>query len=1411
MVEQHHVDVTLCNQSLALNVAGETPSGGSARHWIMHNGLFDEHELNRLEILTDKCITLVASTQGAYTGNNATLTPIANIDLAHNHSLILTSSVTELNECLQRYITCKNKAPATTSAIIIKPKRLTQHAFTELFRHMTLLREYPINTCHIMGTPNSKAIQAWLDRPTELKAGKLIDSSSQLTLTGTQSCLDFIGTFAGQKGRIKVDTGASDSFISTDFVSKAKLATTPCNRAVALADGKTVQARATCCVRMQLEKHTDVVPLYVLQLGAEYDVILGVNWLRKHSVVLDFETNTLTIKNGTRSFTAKPPPTTATDVLSPGGGELLPIEKLTLSALQVKKAARKGKQMYLAYVTKLPASNDSNPANNTVTTTVTSSPPLQPRAEGLLPEVKLKTILEKYKQVFEDMPGGNIKRPGITPMTIQLEPGKSPPVGITYRLSQPEYLECERLIKEGLEKGLIEPSSSPFGAPVLFVPKPRGAGIRMCCDYRALNKITIKNSYPLPRIDDLLDRLKGATIFSAIDLQSGYNQLYIHPDDCHKTAFRSPFGLYQWRVVPFGLTNAPAYFARAMQQMFGDLIGKCVFVYLDDILVFSKSPEEHEQHLDLVLARLQQYQLYARLPKCHFNMPEVEYLGHVVGREGIKVDQRKIQIIKDWPTPKTQNELRSFLGLANYFRRFIHAYSTIARPLHALTGSTVKWHSSSWTGACQQAFDTLKSKLITAPILSMPDFTKPFEVIADASLHAIGAILLQDGKPIAFESRKLSPAESNYDTTEREMVAVIHALTVWRCYLDGMQFTIYSDHEPLKYLRTKPSLTPRQVRWSQFMERFNYTWEFRAGKLNAADPLSRATHAPYTGSPNTHTVTHLAAVSRKLCKKTHTQDKIVYPPPPPLIGKDKEADWLMTVQAAYKQDEQLVSLQKKNKLQLKGEYYYHGDMLYIPKALRTKCLEEMHDTPLSGHKGITKTMESLSRLYWWPGITADATQYVKSCLLCQRNKASTQKPGGLLQPLPVPNDTWSEVTMDFIVGLPCTPRGFDAIMVMCDRLSKMVKFALCHTTTDAPAAARLFRDHVICNHGTPEIIISDRDTRFTSQFWHNLTEQLGCKLKLSTAFHPQTDGQTERANRVLEEYLRHYINPHQSDWDEWLPLAEFAYNNSHHEAIGTTPFYMNYGKHPRLPSGPSKPARFPAVTAFVKSIQDIVSQAKTRLQAARDRAKHYADKQRRDFTLQQGQRVLLSTKFIQLKVPGANKLLPKYIGPFNVKDVLSEVSYRLELPECMKCHNVFHLSLLKPYVADPNNRFQPPPPPFEFNEEEGLWYEIEGILAHKVTKLGNQRIMQYLVSFKGYGAEHNKWCDASGVTKAAKDEYHARTNTSPNVSRYAVKATKTTTKRRHVQHTTPTTPTPTTTPPGRTTRSGRIVKRVRFT
>jgi hypothetical protein len=551
---------------------------------------------------------------------------------------------------------------------------------------------------------------------------------------------------------------------------------------------------------------------------------------------------------------------------------------------------------------------------------------------------------------------------------------------------------------------------------------------------------------------------------------------------------------------------------------------------------------------------------------------------------------------------------------------------------------------------------------------------------------------------------------------------------------------------------------------------------------------------------------HLATISKS--------SKVSYPPPPP-TAEEKQQDWIASIQASYSADAELAKLQKRKLLVFNNDgLYYHTkkqESIYLPKALRLQCLEELHDTPYSGHKGTAKTMAAVTRLYWWPGITKDIAKYVRACILCQRNKASNSKPAGLLQPLPVPDDRWSEVTMDFITGFPCTPRGYDAVMVICDRLTKMVRFAPCTKDTDTTAVAKLFIKHVFANHGLPDVIISDRDTRFTSHLWQDLQQQLGTSHKLSTAFHPQTDGQTERVNRVLEEYLRHYVNDSQTDWDEWLPLAGFAYNNSWHEAIGTTPFHLNYGKAPKLPGSPNGPARFPVVDEIVSHITDVVARAKKRLQAAGQRAKAYADKHRSEIRLKLGQEVLLSTKFLQLKVPGVNKLLPKYVGPFTIKEVLTDVTYKLDLPQSMKVHPVFHLSLLRPYHQD--GRHQPPPLPFEIDEEEGLWYEIDTILDHRVTTKGQKRVLQYLVKFKNCDAAHNQWCDAVGVTQLAKNEYHQRTNTLPPAgNRRTVPATSVATRPAPQTPARRTPPTPIPSPPAQTvTRSGRRVqKKVRF-
>jgi hypothetical protein len=471
-------------------------------------------------------------------------------------------------------------------------------------------------------------------------------------------------------------------------------------------------------------------------------------------------------------------------------------------------------------------------------TAIASQP--EPPKPLVLPQcsVALRPILEKYKSIFEEMKECPPHRAADDVHPIDLEPGHKIPNRSMYRYSPAELAEIEKHVADLLAKGLISPSTSQYGSPVIFALKSDGT-YRMCIDMRALNKVTVRNRYPLPRIDQLLDSLQGAKVFSSIDLQSGYYQIRIKPEDEHKSAFKTPRGLYQFKVLSMGMTNAPATFQYVMNKLFKDELGISVLIYLDDVLIFSPSAETHVKHVEAVLKRLQDNHYFAKLSKCEFEKPELKFLGHIVGVNGIKPDPSKISVVEKWPLPQNVSDVRSFLGLATYFRKFVQGFSKLACPLHDLTKKEIKWNAETWSAKCQASFDGLKTALTNAPTLAMPDFTKPFEIIADASITGLGAVLLQEGHPICFESRRLIPAEVNYTTTKQELLAVMHALEAWRCYVEGVTFNIVSDHHPLTYLMTQPSLSRRQARWLELLQRYNFSWEYRPGRNNVADPLGR--------------------------------------------------------------------------------------------------------------------------------------------------------------------------------------------------------------------------------------------------------------------------------------------------------------------------------------------------------------------------------------------------------------------------------------------------------------------------------------------------------------------------------------------------------------------------------------------
>ena len=832
-----------------------------------------------------------------------------------------------------------------------------------------------------------------------------------------------------------------------------------------------------------------------------------------------------------------------------------------------------------------------------------------------------------------------------------------------------------------------------------------------------------------------------------MDLMGAYHQIRISDEDKVKTAFHTPYGLYQFKVMSEGLCNASQTFSAVMSRMFQQhelkcateatrlgrpntsriRLGKTVLVYMDDIMAMSSSDDtkEHAELVAEILQLLQDDAFYVKLKKCCFEKKEVKYLGHIVGNNQIKVDPAKVEAVAKWPVPKNVSEVRSFNGLTCYFRKHIRAYAQINSPLTHLTKATTKWD---WTPECEKAFQDIKQALITAPTLAMPDFTDPtgFEVLSDASIYGIGAVLTQHGKPIAYESKRLTPAETNWTTGDQELWAVVHALKVWRCYLEGIPFTVVTDHSPLTHLQTQPTLSRRQARWSEYLARFKFDWIYRPGRDNVADPLSR--------HPN-FSVAILALVSTR--SKGEPLQKEAVKRKRQYMQTSKQSDttqyipstsdnFISTIKESYDSDSWFSNVNNTRQLTFNEGLWYSGNKVVIPdvSSLRRGVMHELHSTPYSGHMGVSKTLHAIQRTFWWPHMREHITTFVNECSSCQKNKlyGTNHHPGGKLQSLPVPSAAWESVSMDFITQLPRSARKNDAILVMVDRLTKMTHLAPCRTTIDSAGTAQLFLDHVWKLHGLPKDVISDHGSVFVGKFFSELLTLIGTKHNRSTAFHPQSDGQTERVNRVLEDTLRHFVAGRHGDWERYLPTAEFAINNALHESIKTTPFRLNYGKDPRMPiTIDAAHAQVPNAAAFADRMMEGLSDAKKCMTAAQQRQKHYADRHRRDVSFDEGEYVLLSTKNIKQHATGDKsstpKLFPKFMGPFLIEKKVGTVAYKLTLPEGMRIHPVFHVSLLKPYKSDGMDT----PLDFSHTAISESDFMLERILDHKTIRLVAKR------------------------------------------------------------------------------------------
>ncbi|KAG7530867.1 Zinc finger CCHC-type [Arabidopsis thaliana x Arabidopsis arenosa] len=864
---------------------------------------------------------------------------------------------------------------------------------------------------------------------------------------------------------------------------------------------------------------------------------------------------------------------------------------------------------------------------------------------------ELTSLLQKYNDVFpEDSPDGLPPIRGIEHQ-IDFVPGATLPNRPAYRTNPMETKELQRQVDELMTKGHIRESMSPCAVPVLLVPKKDGSW-RMCVDCRAINNITVKYRHPIPRLDDMLDELHGSCIFSKIDLKSGYHQIRMKEGDEWKTAFKTKHGLYEWLVMPFGLTNAPSTFMRLMNHVLRAFIGHFVVVYFDDILVYSKNMVEHIDHLESVIKVLREEKLFANLKKCTFCTDNLVFLGFVVSADGVKVDEEKVKAIKEWPSPKTVGEVRSFHGLAGFYRRFVKDFSTLAAPLTEVIKKDVGFK---WEEAQEKAFQALKEKLTNAPILILPDFLKTFEIECDASGIGIGAVLMQDKKPIAYFSEKLGGATLNYPTYDKELYALVRALQTWQHYLWPKEFVIHTDHESLKHLKGQQKLNKRHARWVEFIETFPYVIKYKKGKDNVvADALSRR-------------YTLLSTLDAKLLG--FEQIKELY---------DSDPDF----QEIYKSCPKLAS----GRYHRQDGFLFYGNRLCVPRcSLRDLFVREAHGGGLMGHFGVAKTLEIMKDHFHWPHMVRDVERICGRCVTCKKAKSKVQ-PNGLYTPLPIPSHPWTDISMDFVLGLPSTKTKKDSIFVVVDRFSKMAHFIACHKTDDASHVASLFFKEIVRLHGMPRTIVSDRDTKFLSYFWKTLWSKLGTKLLFSTTCHPQTDGQTEVVNRTLGTLLRTLIKKNLRTWEECLPHIEFAYNHAVHSASKFSPFQIVYGFNPTSPLD-LMPLPLSVRTSLdgkrkAEMVQQIHESARKNIEEKTKKYVEQANKGRRHVVFEKGDQVWIHLRKERFPAERSSKLMPRIDGPFTITKRINDNSYQIDLRGKYNISSSFNVSDLSPFLVD---------------------------------------------------------------------------------------------------------------------------------
>ncbi|SYW81095.1 uncharacterized protein UHO2_07003 [Ustilago hordei] len=895
---------------------------------------------------------------------------------------------------------------------------------------------------------------------------------------------------------------------------------------------------------------------------------------------------------------------------------------------------------------------------------------------------------QHLRDVFDEVEADKLPHHTEHDLHLELIEGGKPPQGPLYLKGPKEMSELRRYLDENLEKGFIRPSKSPARSPVLFVPKKDG-GLRLCVDYRGLNKITVKNRAPLPLIEEQLFLLRKARIYTKLDLRAAYNLIQIAKGDEWKTAFGTQLGLYEYLVMPFGLANAPAHFQSFINDIFRDIIGIYVVVYLDDFLIFSDTEEAHVKHVTEVLTRLRSNRLFAKLSKCEFHTKTVEFLGYIIKPTGIEMDPEKVCTVKEWPMPESIHDIQRFLGFANFYRRFIAHFARIAKPLTALVKPIERFKKFELPEEAQQAFTS-------AGVLQHFDYHLPTRLETDASDFAIAGVLKQEHEgrwhPVAFYSRKMSSAEKNYEIHDKELLAV--------------------------YFKSQRRITGRQARWAILLADFDFILQYRPGdKGGEPDALTRRTDMQPAGEEQDHNVRQL--LPPRVFKETADHDSTLVAPM--LSMESITSKGLKDLVKIFQPlDQELQEIHRKKPFELKDDLWYSGGSAkevdgqsLSVEHLRFMVMTQCHDGITAGHIGRDATIKAAQRHYWWPNMTAWIADYVASCPVCARYKAPRHRPYGLLQPLATPDRPWGSISLDFIEGLPPSKKydskTYDSILVIVDRLTKFAILAPTHKTVTAKQTAVLLYGHMVRLFGYPDHMVSDRGRQFISGAWKAFAEQMGVKHSLSTAYHPQTDGQTERVNQVIEQYLRMYCNYEQNDWANLLDTAAFVYNNMVHNSIGVSPFFACYGwnpkAHPDIPQrlGVNDPGRF----EYLMDGKERCKYLQEQIREAQWRSVDQYNRKHKDIEFKVGDMVYINRRNWKTWRP-TPKLDTQFAGPYPVQEWPARTS------------------------SLPQHAEQPTIPSLP---DEDLDFEVEAL----IDKHSHNGTTEYKVLWRGYSEEAASW------------------------------------------------------------------------